>query len=104
VGNEHSADGIAGGEQTNIGDDQRRQGMTATLTPPPETATIPAADERCDRCNAAAKLRIVLAGGGELVFCGHHANKYADDLVKITVDYTVEPDFTWRGSELITKI
>jgi hypothetical protein len=103
VGNEHSADGIAGGEQTSIGDDQRRQGMTATLTPPPETATIPAADERCDRCNAAAKLRIVLAGGGELVFCGHHANKYADDLVKITVDYTVEPDFTWRGSELITK-
>ena len=103
MGNEHSADGIAGGGQTSIGDDQRRQGMTATLTPPSETATISAADERCDRCNAAAKLRIVLAGGGELVFCGHRANKYADDLVKITVDYTVEPDFTWRGSELIAK-
>lgn len=102
VGNEYEAAGHAGGEQTSIGDDQRRQGMTATLTPPP-AATIPAADERCDRCNAAGKLRIVLAGGGELVFCGHHANKYADDLVKITVDYTVEPDFTWRGSELIAK-
>lgn len=102
VGNEYEADGQAGGEQTSIGDDQRRQGMTATLTPPP-AATIPAADERCDRCNAAGKLRIVLAGGGELVFCGHHANKYADELVKITVDYTVEPDFTWRGSELIAK-
>jgi hypothetical protein len=103
VSNEQNAEGfITGGGQTSIGDDQRRQGMTATLTPPP-AATIPAADERCDRCNAAGKLRIVLAGGGELVFCGHHANKYADDLVKITVDYTVEPDFTWRGSELIAK-
>jgi hypothetical protein len=103
VGKEHSADGNAGGGPISIGDDQRRQGMTATLTPPPATAADPAADERCDRCNAAGKLRIVLAGGGELVFCGHHANKYADDLVKITVDYTVEPDFTWRGSELIAK-
>jgi hypothetical protein len=103
VGKEHNAEGIAGGVPISIGDDQRRQGMTATLTPPPATATVPAADERCDRCSAAAKLRIVLAGGGELVFCGHHANKYADDLVKITVDYTVEPDFTWRGSELIAK-
>jgi len=102
VGDKASAAG-QGGEWTSIGDDQRRPGMTATLTPPPEMATAHDADERCDRCNAAGKLRIVLAGGGELVFCGHHANKYADDLVKITVDYTVEPDFTWRGSELIAK-
>ena len=28
--------------------------MTPTLTPPPETVAPPAADERCDRCNAAA--------------------------------------------------
>jgi hypothetical protein len=103
VGEEARTAGGAGGEWISIGDDQRRQGMTATLTQPSETAAAHAADERCDRCNAAGKLRIVLAGGGELVFCGHHANKYADDLVKITVDYTVEPDFTWRGSELISK-
>ena len=99
MGNEHDAEGfIAGGGQTSIGDDQRRQGMTATLTPTP-AATIPAADERCDRCNAAGKLRIVLAGGGELVFCGHHANKYAEDLVKIAVEVAADPDFAWRGSE-----
>jgi hypothetical protein len=103
VGEEARTAGNTGGDWTSIGDDQRRPGMTATLTPPPETATAQAADERCDRCNAGRKLRIVLAGGGELVFCGHHANKYAEDLVKITVDYTVEPDFTWRGSELISK-
>ena len=60
--------------------------MTPTLTPPPEAAAPPAAEERCDRCSAAGKLRIVLAGGGELVFCGHHANKFAPDLVKIAVE------------------
>ncbi|MBB5872396.1 hypothetical protein F4553_005830 [Allocatelliglobosispora scoriae] len=88
-----------------IGDDQsqRRQAMTATLTPPSETATAPAADERCDRCNAAGKLRIVMAGGGELVFCGHHANKYAEDLVKITVTAAADADFVWRGTELMSS-
>jgi hypothetical protein len=74
--------------------------MTPTLTPPPEAAAPPAAEERCDRCNAAGKLRIVLAGGGELVFCGHHANKYAHDLVKIAVQAFPTADFEWRGTEL----
>ena len=57
--------------------------MTPTLTPPAGTVAGTAADERCDRCNAAGKLRLTLAGGSELVFCGHHANRYAEDLVKI---------------------
>ena len=74
--------------------------MTPTLTPPAGTVAGPAADERCDRCSAAGKLRLTLAGGSELVFCGHHANKYAEDLAKIAVDFAVEPDFTWRGSAL----
>ncbi|MEV6928659.1 hypothetical protein AB0M46_29785 [Dactylosporangium sp. NPDC051485] len=74
--------------------------MTPTLTPPPETAAPPAAEERCDRCNAAGKLRVRLTEGGDLIFCGHHANKYADQLVKIAVEYAVAPDFSWRGSEL----
>lgn len=59
--------------------------MTTTLTPPPlDTAAIPAG-ERCDRCSAAAKVRAVMADGGDLVFCGHHANKYANQLEKIAV-------------------
>jgi hypothetical protein len=77
--------------------------MTPTLTPPPETAAPPAAEERCDRCNAAGKLRVRLAEGGDLIFCGHHANKYADQLVKIAVEVTVAPDFSWRGTELSTS-
>jgi hypothetical protein len=86
-----------------IGDDQRRKAMTPTLTPPPEAVAPLAADERCDRCNAAGKLRVTLAGGGELVFCGHHANKYAEDLVKITVRFVTAPEFTWRGAELMAN-
>jgi hypothetical protein len=80
--------------------EEEAMAMTPTLTPPPAAAAPPAADERCDRCSAAGKLRIVTAGGGELVFCGHHANKYAPDLVKIAVEAAVAPDFTWRGSDL----
>ncbi|MBM0238988.1 hypothetical protein JNW88_20970 [Micromonospora sp. ATA32] len=77
--------------------------MNSILTPPPETVAPPAADERCDRCNAAGKLRITLAGGSELVFCGHHANKYAEDLVKITVKYATDPEFSWRGADLMAN-
>lgn len=74
--------------------------MTSTLTSPPETDERPLAGERCDRCSAAAKLRILLAGGDDLVFCGHHANAYAEQLVPIAVDFTVDPEFEWRGNEL----
>lgn len=47
--------------------------MTETLM---SSATLTAAD-RCDRCGAAAAVRVVLAGGGELLFCGHHANEHS---------------------------
>jgi hypothetical protein len=77
--------------------------MTPTLTPPAGSLAWPAVEERCDRCNAAAKLRLTLAGGGELVFCGHHANRYAEELVKIAVQYAVEPDFIWRGADMMSN-
>ena len=44
-----------------------------------------------------------LAGGSELVFCGHHANKYAEDLVKITVRFATDPEFSWRGADLMAN-
>lgn len=65
--------------------------MTTTLTPPPET-TAPSQGERCDRCGAAAKVRAVLPGG-DLVFCGHHANKYASSLEKVAVNIARAEDF-----------
>ncbi len=77
--------------------------MTPTLTPPAGSVAGLAADERCDRCSAAGKLRVRLAEGGDLIFCGHHANKYAEQLVKIAVDVAVAPEFSWRGTELMAS-
>jgi hypothetical protein len=71
--------------------------------PPPETVAPPAAEDRCDRCAAAGKLRVLLAGGGELIFCGHHANKYAERLVKAAIEVAAAPDFIWRGSDLVAS-
>ena len=71
--------------------------QTLTTTPPTDDLVIPF---HCDRCGALAKVRVVLASGSDLVFCGHHANKYAENLVKIAVDVAVAPDFEWRGTEL----
>lgn len=53
--------------------------MTGTLM---SSATLTAAD-RCDRCGAAAAVRVVLANGGELLFCGHHANEHAARLEEL---------------------
>jgi hypothetical protein len=44
--------------------------------------------DRCDRCSAAALVRITLPKGGELQFCGHHARKHADRLVEIGAGFT----------------
>jgi hypothetical protein len=46
---------------------------------------------------------LTLAGGSELVFCGHHANRYAKDLVKITVQYKADPEFSWRGADMMSN-
>ncbi|MDH6136059.1 MULTISPECIES: DUF7455 domain-containing protein [Kitasatospora] len=56
--------------------------MTTVLTP---ASPLTAAD-RCDRCGAQAYLRVVLASGGELLFCAHHGRKFEPELKKIAVD------------------
>jgi hypothetical protein len=42
--------------------------------------------DRCDRCGAAAKVRAILPKGGELLFCGHHANAHAEKLRELEAD------------------
>ena len=49
--------------------------MTTTLS----TAALTATD-RCDRCQAQAYVRVVLPGGADLLFCGHHWNRHEDAL------------------------
>lgn len=50
--------------------------MTETVVPP-----LTAAD-RCDRCSAAALVRVLLNEGGELLFCGHHGRMHQSVLIQ----------------------
>lgn len=49
--------------------------MTSTLAPDALTAL-----DRCDRCGAQAYVRVTLATGGDLLFCGHHFRAHEDKL------------------------
>jgi hypothetical protein len=59
--------------------------MTTTLARPELTAA-----DRCDRCGAAARVRAVLASGGELLFCGHHAREHENRLREIAAELQQE--------------
>jgi hypothetical protein len=73
--------------------------MTPTLSP---TTPLTALD-RCDRCGAQAYVRVVLAAGGDLLFCGHHfrehearlrplAEDVQDETSRLTEPTTPAPD------------
>ena len=55
--------------------------MTTAVAP----STPLSALDRCDRCGAQAYLRVELSGGGELLFCAHHAREHGDKLREIAV-------------------
>ena len=69
--------------------------MTTLLSP--EIDTVGELAERCDRCSAAAKLEVALASGGQLAFCGHHANRYAEDILRVAGQVRIEEGFDWAG-------
>lgn len=52
--------------------------MNATLSSPELTRS-----DRCDRCNAAARVRAKLLSGAELLFCQHHANQHEAKLIEL---------------------
>lgn len=54
-------------------------------TAPHAPADLFRAEDRCDRCTAAARVLVLLNAGGELVFCRHHANKYRAGLEPIAL-------------------
>lgn len=62
--------------------------MTPTLT----SATPLTAADRCDRCGAQAYVRVVLASGGELLFCAHHAREHAEALARVAADIVDESE------------
>jgi len=61
--------------------------VTGTVTPL-APATLSSAD-RCDRCGAQARVRVVLASG-ELIFCAHHAKAYEAKLRNTAVAWIDE--------------
>lgn len=62
--------------------------MTATTQTP---ATLNAAD-RCDRCGAQAYVRVTLATGGTLLFCGHHFHDHEPKLRQSATDIVDETE------------
>jgi hypothetical protein len=72
--------------------------MNQTLTSRPAVQVVPELLERCDSCGAAAKLQAAFAGAGDLAFCGHHANRFAERIATTAERVVVESGFTWRGT------
>ena len=68
----------------------RREGgdMTGAMAP---TKPLTALD-LCDRCGAQAYVRVVLPGGGELLFCAHHARQHGEALARIAAEIQDESD------------
>ena len=71
--------------------------MKTTLLSTPEIATTDSIAERCDNCGASARMELILASGGTLSFCGHHANKHADKLSGLASKVSLEVGFEWAG-------
>ncbi len=63
--------------------------VNATVTPAAPTSTTLTAADRCDRCGAQARVRVVLSTG-DLLFCAHHAKAYGDKLRASAVEYVDE--------------
>ncbi|MBW6432992.1 hypothetical protein KZ829_04445 [Actinoplanes hulinensis] len=63
----------------------------------PAIDTVGELTERCDRCGSAAKLEVVLASGGDLAFCGHHANRHKADITRVASKIRLEEGFEWAG-------
>jgi hypothetical protein len=63
--------------------------VNATVTPAAPPPTSLTAADRCDRCGAQARVRVVLATG-DLLFCAHHAKAYEDKLRATAVEYVDE--------------
>lgn len=61
--------------------------VTGTSTAPAPALTNA---DRCDRCGAQARVRVVLAAG-DLMFCAHHAKAYETKLRDAAVQWVESP-------------
>ena len=72
--------------------------MTQIVATEPTVTITAELPERCDRCGAAGKLRAFLPGGGDLTFCGHHANNHASTIRTSADRIVIESGFGWHTS------
>lgn len=72
--------------------------MMPTLQSPSQVDTVSSLPDRCDGCGAAAKLGVALITGGQLAFCGHHANRMAGTIAQAAARIVVEEGFDWAGT------
>ena len=56
-----------------------------------QSRTLTVAD-RCDRCGAQAYVHVVLPGGGDLMFCRHHAQAYSAKLSEVATEIRDESE------------
>ena len=63
--------------------------VTGTVTTPAPSILTNA--DRCDRCGAQARVRVVLASG-DLLFCAHHAKAYEPKLRDSALQWLDETD------------
>jgi hypothetical protein len=73
--------------------------MTQSVVSGPTITVVAELSERCDRCDAAGKLRAFLPTGGELTFCGHHANRFAGNIREAATRIVLESGFGWLGAD-----
>jgi hypothetical protein len=68
----------------------RREGgdMTGAMAPMKPLSAL----DLCDRCGAQAYVRVVLLGGGELLFCAHHRRQHGEALARIAAEIQDETD------------
>src|ERR1700751_696776 len=72
--------------------DAKEATLTGAIAP---TRPLTALDV-CDRCGAQAYVRVLVANGGELLFCAYHGRVHAKALAEVAVDIQ---DETTRLSE-----
>jgi hypothetical protein len=62
--------------------------MTGAMAPVRPLSAL----DLCDRCGAQAYVRVVLSGGGELLFCAHHGRQHGEALARIATEIQDETD------------
>ncbi|MCL3818556.1 DUF7455 domain-containing protein [Aeromicrobium wangtongii] len=65
-----------------------REKVTVTTLTAPKLSSL----DRCDRCGAQAFVRVTLGGGGELMFCAHHARQHEQKLREMSASIHDETD------------